>query len=179
MSEQQSRQNLSASDWRLNVGIVIFVLSIILPVGGVPAVMALDLSASVAATVSGALLVCAELMGIAAVAVMGKPGYLFIKSRVSGFLRQYGPPQQVSRRRYNIGLIMFFVPVLFALVSVYAYEYIPGYSTNPIPYAIAGDLLLLASLFVLGGDFWDKLKGLFVYSDRICTSSPAEAKPDS
>jgi hypothetical protein len=179
MNEEEIRPQEPASGWRLKAGLAIFVLSIILPVGGVPAVMVLDLSASVAATVSGALLVSAELMGIAAVAVMGKAGYLFIKSRLSGFLRQYGPPQQVSRRRYNIGLVMLCVPVLFALVSVYAYEYIPGYATNPIPYAIAGDLLLLASLFVLGGDFWDKLKGLFVYSDRICTSPPAETKPDS
>jgi hypothetical protein len=29
--------------------------------------------------------------------------------------------------------------------------------------AVAGDVLLLASLFVLGGEFWDKLRSLFDY----------------
>ncbi len=30
-----------------------------------------------------------------------------------------------------------------------------------------GDLLLVASLFVLGGEFWDKLKSLFVYGAKV------------
>ncbi len=171
MSEQNGKQDQTASGWRLRVGILIFVLSIIIPVIAVPAVMALELSASLTASVSGGLLIGAELLGIAAVAVMGKPGFLFFKSRISAFLRQYGPPQEVSRRRYTIGLTMFSIPILFALLSVYVHEYIPGYAANPIPYAISGDLLLLTSLFVLGGDFWDKLRALFVYSDRVCRSN--------
>jgi len=32
--------------------------------------------------------------------------------------------------------------------------------------AVAGDVLLLASLIMLGGDFWDKLRSLFVYGSR-------------
>lgn len=40
---------------------------------------------------------------------------------------------------------------------------IPSLARNPLPYAIGGDLLLLASLFVLGGNFWDKIRSLFVY----------------
>jgi hypothetical protein len=176
MNGQKDKRVQDSSGWRLKVGIAIFILSIALPLAGVPAVMALELSTSTAATVSGALLIGAELLGIAAVAVMGKPGYQLIKSKVSGFFRQYGPPQEVSRRRYNIGLVMFCIPVLFAFLSVYTHEYIPGYAANPLPYALAGDLLLLTSLFVLGGDFWDKLKGLFVYSDRICTAQSTEGK---
>jgi hypothetical protein len=43
-------------------------------------------------------------------------------------------------------------------------------------YAIGGDLLLLASLFVLGGDFWDKIRALFVYSDKICSSTAQQAE---
>ena len=31
---------------------------------------------------------------------------------------------------------------------------------------VPGDLLLLVSLFVLGGDFWDKLRSLFIHSAR-------------
>jgi len=179
MSEETAGQQEHKSGWRLKAGIAIFILSIILPLAGVPAVMTLNLSASVMASVSGAMLVCAELMGVAAVAVMGKPGFVYIKSKVSGFFRQYGPPQQVSRRRYNIGLVMFCFPFLFAFISVYAHAYIPGYSANPIPYAITGDILLITSLFVLGGDFWDKLRGLFVYNDKICTSPPAAEKQNT
>ena len=33
-------------------------------------------------------------------------------------------------------------------------------------YAVTGDLVLFLSVFVLGGDFWDKLRSLFVYDAR-------------
>ena len=150
MSRPPEKTEQPVAGWRLKLGVALFVLSIILPLVGVPVVSALDLSSTVIATVSGGLLMAAELIGITAVAVMGKPGYVYIKSRVSDFFRQYGPPQQVSRRRYNTGLVLFFIPVLFAWISVYAADYIPGFVDNPLPYAITGDLLLLTSLFVLG-----------------------------
>jgi len=34
---------------------------------------------------------------------------------------------------------------------------------------VTGDLMLLASLFVLGGDFWDKIRALFVWSDKVAS----------
>jgi hypothetical protein len=33
---------------------------------------------------------------------------------------------------------------------------------HPHLMAMSGDLLLIVSLFILGGDFWDKLRALFV-----------------
>jgi hypothetical protein len=115
------------------------------------------------ASASGALLVSAEVLGILAVAVMGKSGFIHIKSLFSRFLKQHGPPQEVSRLRYTIGLVMFSIPILFGWISIYAADLIPGFTSNPLPYAVVGDLLLLASLFVLGGNFWDKIRSLFIY----------------
>jgi uncharacterized membrane protein len=159
--------------WRLKLGVAVFVLSVLLPAAGIPLVASLGLSATVTASVSGALLVGAEVLGVLAVASMGKPGYLFIKSRVFGLLRRYGPPKEVSRLRYNIGLVMFILPILFGWVTLYVADLIPKFADNMFAYAIGGDLLLLASLFVLGGDFWDKIRALFVYSDKVCS----ETKP--
>lgn len=164
---EASQADLPAAGWRLKLGVALFVLSILLPVIGVPLVTALGLSAATVATVTGVLLVSAEVLGIVAVAVMGKPGFAFIKNRVFGFLRQYGPPAEVSRTRYRIGLVMFAVPILFGWVAPYAADMIPGYAENVFTYAIVGDLALLASLFVLGGDFWDKLRALFIHGSRV------------
>jgi len=33
------------------------------------------------------------------------------------------------------------------------------------------DLMPVASFFVLGGDFWNKLQGLFVRTDRVAESA--------
>ena len=54
--------------WQLKLGIGMLGLSILLPVAGVPLVAKLGLSATATATVSGALLVAAEVMGIDAIA---------------------------------------------------------------------------------------------------------------
>ena len=168
MNEQTITQEQPAPNWRLKLGVALFVLSIILPMVGIPVAAAIGLSATMTASVSGALLIGAEILGLIAVAVMGKSGFAYMKNRIFGFLKQHGPPKKVSRLRYTIGLVMFSVPILFAWVSIYTVDFIPGFSQNPIPYAIGGDLLLLVSLFVLGGDFWDKIRALFVYDAEVC-----------
>ena len=166
MIEEASNRDQPAAGWRLKVGVLLFALSIILPIVGIPFVAGLDLSGTMATSVSGALLIGAELFGVTAVAVMGKPGYLYFRNRVFSFLKQYGPPKEVSRTRYNIGLVLFCVPILFGWLSPYFSDLIPGFMQNPLPYAVGGDFILLASFFVLGGDFWDKIRALFVYSNK-------------
>ena len=160
MTQAELQGSLTAG-WRLKLSIVLFGLSIILPLAGIPALTLLGLSGTMTATLSGGLLLTAELLGIIAVAVAGKSGFAMIKAKVASFFKQYGPPQKVSRLRYRVGLVMFFGPIAFGWVSIYAAAYLPGFTSNPLPYAISGDLLLLAGLFVLGGDFWDKLQSLF------------------
>jgi hypothetical protein len=166
MNEQVDSPAQPVASWRLTLGVSIFLLSIIMPVAGIPVVTSLDLSATMKSTLSGGLLIGAEVLGVLAIAVMGKPGYVYIKSRIFGFLKRHSPPDEVSRSRYNVGLVMFFAPILFGWVSIYAADYIPGFSQNPLPYAVGGDLLLLVSLFVLGGDFWDKIRALFVHDSK-------------
>jgi len=161
-----SQMNVTATGWRFKLGMILLVLSIAFPILGVPMVAALGLSAATTATVSGAMLMGGELLGIAAVAIMGKSGYAYIKNRIFGFLKQYGPPAEVSRTRYTIGLIMFTVPIVFGWTAPYASNLIPGYLGNELTYGIIGDLLLLVSLFVLGGDFWDKLRALFIHKSK-------------
>ena len=119
MSELTSTPEKLAVDWRIKLGAALFGLSILLPVTGVPLVTALGMSTTMTASVSGGLLVGAEVLGVCAVAVMGKSGYAYIKNRVFGFLKQYGPPQKVSRGSYNTGLVIFCVPLLFGWLSIY------------------------------------------------------------
>lgn len=148
---------------RVKLGAAVFVLSILLPVIGIPVVSSLGLSTGVSASVSGVLLVAAEVMGVAAIAIMGKPGYNAIKSRVFGFLKKHGPPRKVSRARYRIGLVMFALPLLFGWLYPYATKLVSDLPSNPLAGAVIGDIVLLTSLFVLGGDFWDKIRALFFH----------------
>lgn len=167
MDDNTSTSAQPVAGWRFKIGVALFVLSIALPLVGVTLVATLGLSAQMTASVSGVLLVGAEVLGIIAVAVMGKSGYAYIKNLVFGFLKQYGPPREVRRLRYTIGLVMFSLPILFGWLSLYTAELIPGFIRSPLPYALGGDFLLLASLFVLGGNFWDKIRALFLYDSEV------------
>lgn len=149
--------------WRIKLGFALFILSIGWPVL-LPIMPLMGIPGSTIATFSGAMFVAAEVMILTGAAIAGKDGFAFIKAKVFGLLKSYGPPAKVSRTRYTIGLIMFVVPFLMGWTSPYLGEYLPGFEAHPHYYGIAGDALVLISLFVLGGEFWDKLRALFIHT---------------
>jgi hypothetical protein len=160
--EQGPGESSGRASWRVQLGFLIFIVSIGWPVL-VPVLTLWGVSAASIATFSGVMLIASELLLLAGAAVAGKEGFDFIKQRVFGFLKSYGPPQKVSRTRYRIGLVLFLVPLLFGWAAPYFGHHVPGYESSPVTYAIGGDLMLLISLFLLGGDFWDKLHSLFLH----------------
>jgi hypothetical protein len=131
------------------------------------------------AAFSGVMIVAAELMLVVGAAVAGKEGFAFIKAKVFGWLRSYGPPHEVSRTRYTIGLVMFTTSLAFGWAAPYLGNHLPGFDTKKLVYAISGDVLLLSSLFVLGGDFWDKLRSLFRHDARAVISDKSPVRGSS
>jgi hypothetical protein len=151
-------------DFKLKLGIFLFGLSILIPITGVPLAAMLIKSTAATASVTGGLLVAAEIMGLVAIGVMGKSGYAYLKTRILALIKRYGPPNKVGPIRYKIGLVMFSLPILFGWISIYTARWIPGFETRPLFYAAAGDIMIVVSLFVLGGDFWDKVRSLFIHN---------------
>jgi hypothetical protein len=94
---------------------------------------------------------------------MGKPGYNYIKVRFFAFLKKHGPADKVSPTRYRIGLVMFVLPILFGWLAPYVPTIIPSYDLQGLLVNMIGDAMFISSFFVLGGDFWDKIRSLFVY----------------
>jgi hypothetical protein len=149
--------------WRVKLGFAIFAASIGWPVF-IPILLLLGVSTTTIAGFSGIMVVAAEIMLVAGAAIAGKEGFAFIKATVFGLLKSYSPPREVSRPRYNIGLVMFATPLVFGWASPYFGHHLPGFEGGQMVYAIVGDVLLLISLFVLGGGFWDKLRSLIVHN---------------
>ncbi len=166
MSSDTHSSETQIAGWRIKLGAALFGISIVMPVAGIPLVTTLGLSTKMTASISGGLLVGAEVLGVCAIAVMGKEGYTLIKKLVFGFLKQYAPPRKVSRGRYNIGLVMFCLPLLFSWLAPYISTWVPGLLSYPLPFAIGGDILIVLSLFVLGGEFWDKIRSLFIHDAK-------------
>jgi hypothetical protein len=148
---------------RFRIGVALFIAGLLSPLL-VPVVNALDLSTEWRATLSGLLLLgIPALLWLIAAAVMGKRGFDHLKSKAFGLLRRCVLPDSVGRVRYRIGLVMFAVPLLSGWLAPYAEHLTPGLAIRGLGWSLGGDVLLLASLFVLGGDFWEKLRSLFTY----------------
>jgi hypothetical protein len=151
---------------RLVTAGIIFVAGFLSPLL-IPIVTSSDLSIGWKTTLTGLLaLGIPELFMIIAAAVAGKEGFKYIKSKIFSFLKKHGPPDTVSKTRYKIGLILFVIPILAGWLIPYFSHLVPPYEENRMPINIIGDVLFVTSLLVLGGDFWDKLRSLFVYGAK-------------
>ncbi len=162
MNENQTTKP-SAPGWRFKLGVYLLVVGAICPLF-TPLVAMTGLSTEWKAALSGLLLVgIPEIFSLMAIAVMGKEGFNYIKGKVFAFFKRHALPKEVSLTRYRIGLVLFLLPLLFGWLAPYGTELIPGYESHRLAVNLGGDFLLILSLFVLGGEFWDKVKALFVY----------------
>jgi hypothetical protein len=126
-------------------------------------------------TLSGLLMAgIPELFMIITVGILGKEGYKFLKGKVMAFLKKHGPPQKVSRIRYKIGLVMFSIPLLLALLFPYIEHHFEQLNGLPMYIHVGGDVLLVISFIVLGGEFWDKIRALFTYGSGTLNAEANE-----
>ncbi len=150
--------------WRFKLGLAVLITGFLSPLL-IPVVTAFNLSSEWKTLIIGALAVgIPEIFTLVAVAIMGKAGFNKIKAFIFGVLKKHSPPDKVSRTRYRIGLIMFCIPIIFGWSAPYFTSIIPGYESYRLTVDITLDALFILSFFILGGDFWDKLRSLFVHN---------------
>jgi hypothetical protein len=142
---------------------ILLVFNMGVPFLGIPIVAITSLSVETKALVSGIFVIVGELSLPVAIAILGKPGFVYAKSLIFRRLKRIAPPAEVSIVRYRIGLVMFVIPLVFAAIEPYAGSHIGVNADNRLAFALAGDALLISSMFVLGGNFWDKIRSLFVH----------------
>ena len=62
---------------------------------------------------------------------------------------------------------MFAAPILFAWLQPYVEHVTDIRETRELDVAAIMDVIFILSLFILGGDFWDKLRSLFVHEAKV------------
>ena len=135
-------------------------------------------------TLAVIFLASGEVSFYGAAALLGKEFLAAMKKKfASWFRRTAAPPKPVSRARHQAGVLLLalsFLPYYFALI--YLVFFVPENATlHVLAWSlVAGEALGIGSLFVLGGQFWDRLKRLFQWQDeerRRPARKPLEA-PD-
>jgi len=145
---------------RLYLGAGVFALGWLVTFALVPLVNSSSLGISAKATLVGALVLGGPKVGLlVAIAIMGRPGFTHLKRLIFGYLR---PPSEVSILRHRIGLTMLVAAMVWSALEPYVFTLLPSYKEHGRLYSFAVDMMMLGSIIVLGGDFWDKLRALFI-----------------
>jgi hypothetical protein len=157
--------------WRFKVGIALIALMALAWLL-IPIEAALGMSAATIGATTAGIAIANKIILLAAIAVMGKAGFQELKAKL---FHQLTPPAEVSPMRYRIGLVMFCLPLLQGLLETWASHFAPQFVENRLWVDIVMDAMLIASMFVLGGNFWDKLRALFVRDARITLPNETDA----
>ncbi len=108
---------------------------------------------------------------LAVIMVLGKPGFAYLKAKILGALGiafgRFAPAKEVGRTRYRIGLVMFMLPLVLGWVMPYVERLSPWADRMDRPLDWVWDIVFIASFFVLGGGFWDKLRSLFIHGAKV------------
>ena len=157
---------------KLICGLVVFVLAFSAPLL-IPLIIKLNISTALKTIISGTLIFgIPELGMLLAVIILGKDGFVYLKSQIFFWMKKTVSSGTVSRTRYHIGIMIFSVTLILGFLIPYINYFLPaaiqGYQYL---YTFSADLLFFISLFILGGNFWDKLKSLFRYDIIISTNT--------
>jgi hypothetical protein len=147
------------ADTRLKLGVALLILGLVMPAGTL-LVAATDWPIAVKSVVSGILLFGFEIMLVPAVALMGKDNFERIWAGAMRLLKTLKPAGN-----------MLVGPTLYAWIASYAPSWLPEDYVLRVWVNLGLDLVTLASLFVLGGDFWDKVRALFLHDARVVSPS--------
>lgn len=160
-SPENTLQPSPKTGWRFKCGIGLFIVAFALWFL-IPVAAAIGVPGSRIAALTGTIFIANKVLLLTCVAVMGKEGFQQLKAIVFGHAKRLAPAQKVGPVRHAIGLVMFFIPILTSVLEPYLDELWPGLRPDMWQLQVLGDIMLIASFFVLGGDFWSKLRGLFV-----------------
>lgn len=162
---------------RLYLGVFLLVLSLLIPLSSIWIVSSSMPAALKTILVGLVTLGGPEVLGICAIALLGKECFNAIVSVLKGGLKRLAPSGSVGKARYYFGLLIFILTFIPSFLYSYFPALIPADSPNRIYVSAAADISFVISLFILGGDFWDKLRSLFVWEARA--SFPPESSTKS
>lgn len=163
-SNSSEARNLEIGQTRLIIGGILFVGGFLSPLL-IPLVTSSDLPGNWKVFLSAGLVAGLPEVGmVLAAAVLGKQGFALLKEKLFSLLHKHTAAAAVSARRYRIGLFMFLAPLALAWLEPYATHFFPALASKSLLPALIPDLVFAASFIVLGAEFWEKIRSLFVYN---------------
>ena len=164
--KEGTKAGSTISKTKLFLGFIILMISFLVPFS-VPLIMELNISSSMKTVISGLLIFgIPEFVMLLAVIILGTEGYSYLKSRILFWLKNSVPTVN-SRLRFRIGITFFSISLVLGFLLPYISYFLPiSMQKNLYFYILFLDLLFFISLFILGQNFWGKIKDLFIYDEE-------------
>jgi len=164
--------------WRYRLGLTLFFGAFPIFFATPVVIPMLGLSAGESAALIGGILLAVEVLWFASIPLLGKQGFEAVKQRAFGWLKLSSSP--ITRARHRLGVILLLgsilLDVLLNLVMVGTDFLVPGadvptkqllgltfgqQATVYVTIQILTTVGIVAALFILGADFWERLKAAF------------------
>ncbi len=178
-----NKQPDEKSGWRYKLGMVLFITPFPIFFATPIVVPLLGLSAAETGALIGGILLAVEVVWFASIPLLGKAGFMALKNKAFGWLKlQEGP---ISYKRHMLGVWLLVASVLtevllqgFALYASYKNAAVDSLTKTVAGLSLAEfnniylvvELLTAAgiviSVFILGADFWERLKAAFEWQGR-------------
>lgn len=175
--------NSTATDatktWRYKAGITLFVGGHLVLLSGV-VLPALGIGGESALKLAAGLVLGGELIAVTSIVFLGKDGFLAIKAKLTGAVKE-GYVASVGPFRHYLGLCMFLFNVAIMYLIVYFTWVAYSAATQETPTMdvwgmgldqqwdllfaafITGEVMFLVSLYVLGAEWWERFRKVIVF----------------
>jgi len=172
MTTTQATVEPHSAGWRFKLGLAIICVML----GSwlmVPIAAMVGVAGSKIAALTGVLFISNKVLLILVIGIMGKSGFQQLKRSLFGYVSALAPTTdfEVGPIRHRIGIVMFCLPLISSFLEPYVDNIWPGLRPNLWQLQALGDLMLIGSFFVLGGNFWEKVRALFIRTARVVNTS--------
>jgi len=152
-------------DWRFYAGMTALILSLIMPLFAF-LVPLLGLPVAESAVIVGVLIAGGpEVVGLVGIALLGRNAFKYFTYQAKRAFSAAVLATRVSKKRYYIGLSI----NMTSWIPLYLYGYFPAWlpSGDARTYILASaGLSFILSMFIMGGEFWEKFRRLFIWEGK-------------
>jgi hypothetical protein len=167
----------SKTSWRYRLGLVLFFGAFPIFFATPVVIPMLGLSAAESAALIGGILLAVEVLWFASIPLLGKEGFEAVKQRAFGWLKLSSGP--ISQMRHRLGITLLFGSIMFDVLLnlvMVGSDFLGQGADVPtkllglsfshqatvyITVQVLTTVGMVAALFILGGDFWERLKKAF------------------
>ncbi len=154
-------------DWKYYTGMTLFIYCWIpYAVSGLLLFMQIPLGKLIG--IMAAFIASSEISFAISIVLLGKPFIKMLEAKAKGVFQRHKPVQPakpVSKMRFYFGIVLFclsFIPCLITETSLFfGYPKTDAGRVYLCASMLLGYTIFIVSLFILGSDFWDRLKKLF------------------